>query len=908
MLPTALILACAAGVACAGAEPKPPVPTLSPSAPLSSVPEPPTAAPPRGKLPTDVQPRHYALELHVDPKGDRFSGRGDIDIDVAHPKRTIYLHGKQLHVGQVSVTPSGGAPIAAHYREVSAAGVAALDLDAVLPAGPAKVHVEWDAAFGRTSRGLYRVQRGGDAYAFTQFEPLAAREAFPSFDEPVFKTPFDVTLVVPDGMVAVANSKETARAGGRVTFARTAPLPTYLVAWAVGPLDVVDAPPIGPNAVRTAPLPFRALAARGRGKELAYAVAHTGELVATLEDWFGIPYPYDKLDIVAVPDREGAMENVGLITFGEFLLLIDDRTATLQQRRAYAGVMAHELAHHWFGDLVTTAWWDDTWLNEGFATWMGTRAVQLWRPQYQSESYFVDRVHDAMGVDALVHARAIRQPIESEHDVINAFDAITYQKGAAVLGMFERWMGKDVFQKGVRAYLTKHAHGAAVADDLLAALSAAAGKDVGAAFRTFLDRPGVPLVEARLACDGPPRVELHQSRYFPLGSSGNPKGSWQLPICVRHPDGAKTVETCTLSTGPDDNIWLATKTCPAWVLPNADAAGYFHFVLPKDQLAALTGKAWPKLTPRERLAVADAARVGFARGTAKAGEVLDDLSPLSSDPFPSVAAAPMGIVTSAREWLFDTPLRPNVEGWARKLYGKTGAALGFGAPKKSVEESPERTFLRQNVLWFLATIGRDPAVRKEAAAHGRAWIGFGKDDQLHPEAVDPNLAGLALSVAAEDGDAKLFDAILAHLARTDDASVRFRLLSAIGAFRDPTLVARAQALTLDERLHTSELFVPLSVQLGAVETRESAWAWLRTNFDAVVARLSPARAGWLPYHVRFCDPAHADEVEAFFSPRIAALEGGPRNLATSLESMRLCIARRNAHDESLRAFFAKPAK
>ena len=881
-------------LACAGPAPtavKPPV-YVAPS--LGSVPVPPGMTQPLGRLPVDVQPRSYALELTIDPKKDRFSGVVDIELDVAHPKTLIWLHGKKLNVTRASVTAGETLPpIDATYREVSD-GVASLELKKTLPAGHAKLHLEWDGAYGRQLRGLYRVDRNNDAYAFTQFEAIAAREAFPCFDEPAFKTPFDVTLIVPNGAIAIANTKEKSRSGDRITFTRTEPLPTYLLAWAVGPLDVVEQP-IPPNAIRTTALPFRAIAARGRGKDLAHAVKHTGAILSTLESWFGIPYPYEKLDVLAVPDREGAMENAGAVTFAEYLLLIDDKTATLQQKRAYVAVMAHELAHQWFGDLVTMPWWDDIWLNEAFATWMGTRATQLYQPDTNAEVFLVDRVHDAMGTDALTSARAIRQPITSTHDIANAFDGITYQKGASVLSMFERYLGRDAFQKGIRSYLQSHRHGNATADDLLAAL----GGGVAQPFHTFLDKPGVPFLDVKVSCAAGPKLSITQARYFPLGSAGDSAQTWQVPFCARTSSGK---ETCALLKDATTEVPLGDGACPTWVMPNADGAGYYRFALSKEQLSALLTKGWPKLTTRERLATADAVRVGFSRGTARAADVFGDLATMANDPFPSVAAAPMGMAQVAREWLNGTALKANVEAWGRKLYGKAGASLGW-VPQKT--ESPERTMLRQNVLSFLAFTARDPAVRKEAAARGRALIGFGKDNAVHLDAVDTNLAGIALAVAAEEGSTPFFDALLVLLDKSDDTVMRSRILGALASVREPSLSERALTLTLDKRLRTNEVLQPLGSQLSMIETRDAAWQWLRTNFDAVVTRLSPARAGGLPYYVRYCDDAHIAELEAFFAPKIAVLEGGPRNLASAVESMRLCVARRKSQEESLRAFFAK---
>ncbi len=317
-------------------------------------------------------------------------------------------------------------------------------------------------------------------------------------------------------------------------FAPTLPLPSYLIAFAVGPLDIVPAPDVPPNAVRKRALPLRAVTTKGHGKEIAYALAHTGEILAVLEQIFGIEYPYDKLDIIAVPDKGGAMENAGAVTFSDGLLLFDEKKAPLWQKRGYASVMAHELAHQWVGDLVTAAWWDDIWLNESFATFIGAKAADQWDPKMDGRMELLDGVQGAIGSDSLVSARSIRQPIESTNDIENAFDGITYQKGGGVLSMFERWVGPATFAKGLHDYLSQHRFASATADDFLSAESAAAGKDVKTPFHTFLDQPGVPFVEAEVKCDGSPRLHLKQSRYLPMGSTGDSNKTWQIPICARY--------------------------------------------------------------------------------------------------------------------------------------------------------------------------------------------------------------------------------------------------------------------------------------------------------------------------------------------------------------------------------------
>jgi alanyl aminopeptidase len=883
---------------CGGDEPQPrapapPVPSVV-DPKLGAVPEPPSEAPPLARLRGDARPTHYALELTIDPSKDRFSGEVTIDVELAHAKRVIYLHGRGLEVSQATITPKNGPSVRAKYEQVHASGVASLTLDQVVPPGPASIHLAWSAPFDRHGEGLYRIDRKSEHYAFTQFESLSARRAFPSFDEPAFKVPFDVTMNVPEGMAAIANTKETKREKGRVTFGTTAPLPTYLLAFAVGPLDVVDAPPIAPNEARKTPLPFRGVATKGRGKELAYALAHTPEIVKTLETYFGRPFPYEKLDIIAVPEKQGAMENAGAITYGEWLLLVDDAKATIWQKRAFGSVSAHELAHHWFGDLVTMPWWDDIWLNEGFATWMGNLTQQAFDPASNASISLLERVQDAMGSDSLVAARAVRQPIESDHDVYNAFDGITYQKGAGVLSMFERWVGKDTFRTGIRLYLSEHANGSATSTDLLDALSRTAKKDVTTPFRTFLDRPGVPLVEAKLDCTGSPTLSIAQSRWFPAGSKGDRKQTWQIPICARTESG----ETCALVTKAEEKIALPGK-CPAWVLPNSDAAGYFRFTMPANDLGALLGKAWPKLSTRERLAVANAVQVGWSRNTAHAEEIFASLGPLADDPYPSIAAAPMGYFHVARDWMQGTPLVTKVEARASKLYAKAWSALGWKAKKG---EPAEVAIRRASIAGFLAFTARDAAVRKEASKLGHAYVEGGV---VHENAVDPNLVSIALTVAVQE-DAALFDVVLGMLDKTDDEVVRSRLLAALSSVQEPKLAMRALALTLDPRLHTNEILTPIWTQIGQPETRELAWKYVLATFDAIVSRLSAGRAAALSGLAgRFCDDKHRAEAESFFRPRLESLEGSPRIFSAALESIDLCVARKAAQEPALRAYFAK---
>jgi alanyl aminopeptidase len=895
----------AALAACGSAAPRAATPATPPAA--AEAPDP----APTGRLPDGASPQRYRLALEVVPDREAFRGTVEIGVRLDRPTRRIWMHGARLRVASATIrtapdAESGASRTIEARWEPSAERdeVAALRWDEEIGPGDVTVSIEYETNFDRQLRGLYRVDVGSDSYAFTQMEPTSARYAFPSFDEPRWKTPFDVELTVRSEHVAVANTHEiesTDLGGGmrRVRFASTLPLPTYLVALAIGPLDVVEAPPIPPNAVRQHPLPFRGIAARGRGPELAHALRETPALVAALEEYFGTEYPYDKLDVIAVPDfASGAMENAGAITFREPLLLVGPN-APEEQRRGFTAVMAHELAHMWFGDLVTMPWWDDIWLNEAFATWMASKIVARTHPDMRSELGQLAGVHHAMGQDSLEAARRIRQPIDTDHDIRNAFDSITYSKGGGVLAMFEAWIGEDVFRDGVRLYLQRHRFATATSDDLLGALSEVAGRDVGTPFHTFLDQPGVPLVEARLECDASgAALSVSQSRYTPVGSTASRDHVWQIPLCASYPVGRDVRTACELVTTASARVALpGAEGCPAWVMPNAGARGYYRFTLPPEQLQALQGAGWSQLAPLERASVASNLRAAFASAVVPGGEVLGALPALASDPTRTVATEPIGLAHVVIEQIVPPERADAARTWAASLYRTRASRLGWA---DRAADDGEARLLRRDVLGFLATIARDPAVRREAGRRGRAYLDEGG---VHPSAVSPDLAGIAAVVAVQDGDAAFYSLVESRALSTEDAVLRQRLLAALASTEDPALAERALALALDPRLRVNEVLLPLSVQTERAPGRERAWAWTQAHWDELTARIANTRSGAIPWIFSgFCDDARATEVEAFFSSRIEALPGGPRNLRGALEAIHLCAARQRAQQANVVQF------
>ena len=502
---------------------------------------------PKLRLPGDVEPTRYELDLNLAPAKDGFDGTIAIEISVKKPASVIWLHSDGLTIASAKV---GGQTAKIVPGDT---GFIGLSLSSAIPVGRSKIEIAYSGQFQKTDvEGLFKQTEGGDSYVLTQFEPTSARRAFPCFDEPAFKTPWKITLRVPKALLAFANTPvEAERVSGEtkiVQFRESKPLPTYLVAMAVGPFEIIDGGVAGRNKT-----PLRVITTRGHKDEAKHTLEVTPKVFNALEEYFGIPYPYEKLDQITIPVTVafGAMENAGLITYQSSILLIRPQDDTVPRRRSSTSVIAHEIAHQWFGNMVTPAWWDDIWLNEAFASWMEERVEEQLFPSWKTTVSAVGKKSKVMGLDSMLSARKIRQPIMNEGDIGSAFDGITYTKGSAVIRMFEAYVGQDAMRKGIQNYMKKHAWGAATARDFLMAISDASGKNVTSAFSTFLDRTGVPLLNVTVNCSqgAKPSVTVTQERFVPIGSKGNRAEYWQVPACFEYESGGKVSRQCSCRRG-----------------------------------------------------------------------------------------------------------------------------------------------------------------------------------------------------------------------------------------------------------------------------------------------------------------------------------------------------------------------
>ena len=861
---------------------------------------------PKGQLPTGVAPTHYTVDLITRPDRDAFSGTVTIDIALDAPTKLIWLHGQDLKIRAASVSGADGKAIPATWTEIpDSDGVASLTLASEVRGPKARISISYDADYNRQLEGLYRADDGGEAYLYSQMETIFARRAFPSFDEPRFKTPFDISMTVRAGDTAVSNApvaKEQAVEGGlkRVTFATTKPLPTYLVALIAGPFDVVEGPPVPKTGFRAHEIPVRGIAAKGKGKQLKYALDNTPAILGALETYFGTAYPYEKLDIIAVTDfAYGAMENAGAITYREQLLLIDE-SSSLAQKRSYALVHAHELAHQWFGNLVTPAWWNDIWLNEAFATWMGNKAAAAWDPKGEFGRLTLTGALNAMGTDSWHAARAIAQPILSNDDIQNAFDSITYQKGGGVLAMFEQFYNPENFRKGVALYLERRAWGVATAKEFLQSVAEANNDTEGvAAFESFLNQPGVPLLSARVTCrsGAPAHLEVKQSRYYQGEiAAGADQQRWAIPMCVAYGSGPLRDQMCVVVKEPETRLALETPACPSWVMPNADGAGYFRFSLDDASWDALAHNA-SLLTEKEVLSLLDSMDADFAAGRMDFDKYLDRLRSVFKARGQEgitwdMAQAPMSRLGWIDRILLPEKSRPRMAAMVNELYAPLYAQVGIDPTSAFAKSNPtQATLMRSPVIDAMAFYARSPEVRTELTRRAVAYLGAPGDGMVHPEAIDPDVLDEALQVAVQERGGAIAKDIFTHIKGERSGIIRQRLLAALTKSTDPQVAAQVRALALSDELRTNEIPMILYGMMSEQQNRAAAWAWFKENFERIKNRTPPNnRAGLVGIGSYFCSAAEAADYESFFAPRVAEITGAPRSLASSLERIKACAS------------------
>ena len=856
---------------------------------------------PRGRLSGIARPLAYDLDLTIDPREARFSGRAAMRVRLTEADDGFWFHGKNLRVDTVQITDAAGETFPGTYEEVLASGVARLAFGRTLAPGEISVTIDYDAPFDRNLAGLFAVEEQGDFYALAKSESIQARKYMPGFDEPGMKAPFDIRITAPAGSVVISNGPEIARepAGDgmeRVTFATTRPLSTYLLSLAVGPFDVVERPAIPPNAVRDRPIPLRGVARRGRGKDLQYILDITPDFVRIFEEQLGVPYPYEKLDIVAAPQwPSGATELAAAISYRESRILADG-TPPPALRQSLISVHAHEIAHMWFGNLVTPPWWDDLWLKEGFATWGTPFALEPWEPEGPYELMPVERALAAMNADALKSVRAVNEPIDDNDDIRNAYNAIPYSKGMAIIHMADSYFGPENFRPALGQYLTEFEDGEADANDFFQSIGKATGEPaLTEAFRTFVEQPGVPFLDVAISCDdATPRARLTQRRYRPLGSDIAAGQRWVIPICLAHNAGgageADGAKTCAIMREETLSLDLDATACPAFVHPNAAGAGYYRWALDGGAQAALVA-SFDALSTAEKLSLVDSTFAAFEAGTGDSASVLAVIDRASTEPARQVVTMALGKVASYGETLLSDDARAAFYAYAGTRFRPRYDALDD-------PETDEEKLLKDALLSFLAARARNADLRAMLAGKAAAFIGH--ETARDPSALDADQYNLALSIAVQDLGEPFFTRLIAARSEIDDPNFDAASASALGASDDPALIARAREIALSGTLGTRETYGLIQRLFARPGQTDAMWDWYRTHFETILTLIPEQWKRNTPtIGNNFCTEREALSLAAFFRENGASAPGHERPLNETLEAIALCASFKSAKGEEL---------
>ncbi|GGC37773.1 aminopeptidase [Novosphingobium marinum] len=845
---------------------------------------------PLGRLGDAVVPARYRLDLAVDPARERFAGHVEIDVALARPSRSIDLHAYDLAIRSASAR-IGARNYPAEWEVVDPSGVLRLRFAEELPAGELTLLFDYDAPFNDGPAGMFRVNVGGDWYSWTQFQSIDARAAFPSFDQPSFKTPFEVTLRTPVGQMAVSNaprvSTETVDGWDIHRFAPTRPLPTYLVAMMVGPFVAVEgtAPP---TPQRADPLPLRIVSTRPNAGRLDFALENSKEIVVLLESYFDDAFPYPKLDQITSPIMPGAMENAGADLYKTSLLVMDE-DAPIAQQRSFGKVVSHELAHQWFGDLVTPAWWDDIWLNESFANWMGFHIGHQWRPALNLGSGALADGFEAMQTDALVAGRPVRAPVATSAQIDEAFDSITYGKGGHVIAMIADFMGPERFRDGVRRYMRTHRDGNATSMDFFAALAEAAEDPrIVPALRSFVGQQGVPLVTIERAADG---FTATQSRYAPLGVEA-PETRWGIPLCVRQ--GERRM--CQLLDERSGTFPLAGRGA---VMPNAGGTGYYRFELPEKDWEALIARAGD-LPGGEAQALADSLAASVLAGRSDVRALARLARNLVHHPDTYAAdAASDALNDLSRSGLLDGEGR---RGW-RKFRGRLYAPLlreyGFDPGAGAyVREDPERSQRRAQIVERLMGSTRDNDVRATLMKSAEAYL-EGDTRALDPVWFDKAFAAHIY----RRGESGARDLVAAALASEDPLFRPAALGSAAGSGNEG--IARWLLEELDDpRLRESERRSMLRAVVLNSSTREYGYGWMLQNIDSLLEGGGIFDARRIPQMLtRYCSVEDSQRIARDFGPHLAGTAGA-LELGRTVEIVRNCGMLKDALGDRISDAFA----
>ena len=833
------------------------------------------------RLPANVRPEHYTLAITPDIANATFSGNEIIDLTLAQPSKTITLNAIELEIQ--TVTADGQTGVLSFDPEKEQA---TFTFAKPLPAGKASLAVAFTGVLNDKLRGFYLSKTKARNYAVTQFESTDARRAFPCFDEPALKATFDVSLTVDAGDIVISNTNmvsDTLAGAGKHTqvFATTPRMSTYLVAFLVGDFACTKG--------RSDDVPIRVCSTPDKVELTRFAVKAAEHYLHYYDDYFGIKYPMPKLDLIGIPDFEaGAMENFGAITYRETELLVDDKDSSINSKKSVAVTVAHEMAHQWFGNMVTMQWWDNLWLNEGFATWMENKAADEWHSEWHFQQDVASDLNDTLNYDAVRTTRTIRAKAETPAEISEMFDGIAYGKAGSVIGMIESWVGPDVFRQGVHDYLAAHLYANATAEDFWNAQTANSRQPVDKVMSSFVDLPGVPLLtfadrqtagvpvqQRRFFLDGEPTAGTPDDR-----AAGNVSRGWTIPICVKTESGP----VCKLETRNTAAIELPPAS-PFYA--NAGEKGYYRVAYAPDQVKAITAAAETSLTIPERIGFLGDRWALTRAGQSSVGDYLDLALALKSDPNAQVLDTALTTIGQIRSKIANEDDRTMLNAVVRAQFGPVYAALGN-------ENKGGGTYDQQEIRTELfASLGeaQDPAI----LTHARELT-----DELFSgkKSSEPDILDAAVALAVASADADFYDRIQVVAEKADDPGLQSEALELLAKFHDATLVTRTLEYAVSGKVRNQDSWVLIAVELSQRETRDIAWPWVQAHWDQVKAQLTTASGADLIAAVgSFCTVEQRDQARSFFATH--KVEAAGRALAKSLDSIDDCVRLRAAQEPKL---------
>ena len=852
-------------------------------------------------LPANVKPTKYRMTLQPDLANFTFKGEQTVDIEIVEPTARVKLNAAELEISRVTLVRSGSSTVAHSISLDADTETATLDFGQTLSPGPAQLEMEFTGILNDRLVGFYRSEyqdaEGETRYlATTQFEATDARRAFPCWDEPAVKATFDVTLVFDDSLEAVSNTpivEESKPASGlrSVRFGETPIMSTYLLAFVVG--DIVSVEADAANGTRVG-----IWTTRGKENQAGFALDTSVKLLGYFNDYFNIPYPLPKLDHVAIPDfAAGAMENWGCVTYRETALLVDPDNSSAGTRQRVAEVVAHEMAHMWFGDLVTMEWWDDLWLNESFASWMGTKAVDWLFPEWEMWTQFVNMdANRALSLDGLKNSHPIEQEVKNPAEVSQLFDAISYSKGGSVLRMLENFLTPDVFQKGLYRYLKANEYGNARTQDLWAALEEESNLPVTSIMDSWVKQMGYPVLEvdAERRADGV-QISLSQERFVYDRLMGDEEPNpevWQVPVTVSAP-GSNSASTVMESK---EAVLTLPAASPAedWYKVNADQTGFYRVNYAAEDWQRLApAVAAQQIPATDRLGVQNDAYALSRAGLLPITQFLELAGSYAGETDASVWGDLASNLRDIEQLIAGEPVHAAYQRFGRELFGPAARRVGW-TPRP--DDGHLDSLLRSTVLGQSGAYN-DPETLAEATGLFQRYLS-------DTDAVHPDLRGVAFSLAAQAGDQTTYDQLSALEERTSLQEEKIRLLLAMCRFQDKGLLNDTLERSLSSKVRSQDtIFVVAGVAANPVG-RVPAWEFLKNNWAEFDRRYGGGGFGLMRLVSivnSFNTEEQRDDVEKFFTDNPAP--AAERTIRQALERMNLNIKWLEMNRAALNSWF-----